>query len=139
VSAASPDETTEGLLCSGERDATWYCSRVGELIFLSAPSGGGGGSSKVVLYELPGRPPIDSFLACCSFPDAVYSSHCVRGGAVLAEGLFNAWTASCACGGLERVGGGVYCGRLTCCSGDCTCAMEGSEGLRWSEGERSGC
>ena len=31
---------------------------------------------------------------------------------MLAENVFKACTASCAWGGLERFGGGVYCGRL---------------------------
>jgi hypothetical protein len=59
---------------------------------------------------------------------------------LLADSLVNACIASCACGGLERLGGGVYCGRLTwCCSGECITDIEGSEGSRWSEGERAVC
>lgn len=103
MKAALLGETSEALLCSGERDGTRYCSSVGELIFLWASSGGGGG-------------------------------------ALLAESFVKAWMASCAWDGLERLGGGVYCGRLTwCCSGDWRVLIEGSEGLRWSEGERSDC
>jgi len=59
---------------------------------------------------------------------------------VLAENESSAFTASCAWGGLERFGGGVYCGKLTwCCSGDWICAMEERDCLRWSEGESSAC
>ena len=59
---------------------------------------------------------------------------------MLAESFVKAWMASCAWDGLERLGGGVYCGRLTwCCSGEWRVLIEGGEGLRWSEGERSGC
>ena len=139
MKAALLGETSEALLCSGERDATWYCSSVGELIFLWASSGGGRGSSTAVLCALPGRLSLDSLLRPSS--GALWSPHCVGGGALLAESLFKAWMASCGCGGLERLGGGVYCGRLTwCCSGEWRVLMEGSEGLRWSEGERSdGC
>lgn len=103
MKAALLGETSEALLCSGERDGTRYCSSVGELIFLWASSGGGGG-------------------------------------ALLAESFVKAWMASCAWDGLERLGGGVYCGRLTwCCSGEWRVLIEGGEGLRWSEGERSDC
>lgn len=65
---------------------------------------------------LAGRLSDDSRLLCCS---AEYPFHCVGGGALLVEKDANAWIASWAVGGLERLGGGVYCGRLTwCCSGD---------------------
>lgn len=113
MKAALPGETIEGLRCSGERDATWYWSRVGELIFLWPSTGGGGGSSKVVLCALAGRLSRDSLRACWPASGALYSPHCVGGGAVLAERVANACTASCAWGGLERLLGGVYCGRLT--------------------------
>jgi hypothetical protein len=92
----------------------------------------------VALCALPGRLSFDSLLRLSS--GALWSPHCVGGGALLEESFVKAWMASCACGGLERLGGGVYCGRLIwCCSGECTVLSEGSEGLRWSEGERSDC
>lgn len=61
VKAASP-ATSEAFLCSGERDATWYWSRVGELIFLCASAGGGGSSSMCEMCELLGRLSMDSRL-----------------------------------------------------------------------------
>jgi hypothetical protein len=87
---------------------------------------------------LPGRLSFEPLLRPSS--GALLSPRCAGGGALLEESFVKAWIASCACGGLERLGGGVYCGRLTwCCSGDCMVLSEGSEGLRWSEGERSDC
>ena len=66
----------------------------------------------MALCALPGRLSFDSLLRLSS--GALWSPHCVGGGALLEESFVKAWMASCACGGLERLGGGVYCGRPKC-------------------------
>lgn len=80
-------DTIDGRLCSGDLEATWYWSNVGELIF-RVLGGGGGGSSTGAPYPL-------LLLGLCSEEDirrvsGVYSGagcayHCVGGGALLLE------------------------------------------------------
>ena len=56
-------ETRDALRCSDDLDATWYWSRVGELVFRPVTDGGGGGSCMGSPYPLlPGRLSYDALV-----------------------------------------------------------------------------